>query len=279
MNPHAGFSSTRRSSLAASGRLLGVVAGVLLLGGCTVCRQTRRTMLEEPAQFSADKDRERTLATYRMWAESAWRRERGACSAFSASDEYSLGFRDGFVDYVYAGGTGEPPPVPPHKFWNVAWRTASGQAAAADWFAGYRHGAGVARDGGFRQQAVVLPSLGSITGHGLHPDLMPPDAIVGESMGTPPEDLGPPPPPEVEIGEPPSAPEGAAPSKRTLPAPQPAPTENDEADQTASRSAVAFQSMLRSAASRGGHSASPGASSRLKISPQMGALSLGVGTD
>jgi len=244
-----------------------------------VCRQTRRTMLDEPAQFSADKDRERTLATYRMWAESAWRRERGACSAFPASDEYSLGFRDGFVDYVYAGGNGEPPPVPPRKFWNVAWRTASGQAAAADWFAGYRHGAGVARDGGFRKQAVVLSSLGSINGHGLHPDLMPPEAIVGESMGPPPEDLGPPPAPEAE--EP-------APVEPTLPTPQSAPEEADRAGphreseppvRTASHSAVPFQSMLRSAAIRGGSpSTAPGASNHLKTARQTSAPSPGAET-
>src|SRR5262245_40493593 len=35
------------------------------------------------------------------------------------SIHYADGFRQGFVDYLNAGGTGEPPPVPPRKYWGV----------------------------------------------------------------------------------------------------------------------------------------------------------------
>jgi hypothetical protein len=228
-------------------RLATMAACLLLASGCSVCQQARRTMLDEPAQYSSKKDREQTLTTYRMWAEAVWRQEQVACSPSSASTEYGLGFRDGFVDYVYAGGTGEPPPVPPRMFWNVAWRTPEGHAAANEWFAGYRHGARVARDGGYRRQAVVPSTLLSHAAPGLPPaDVMymaPP--LIG------PEDLGPPPEPTgAELEAP--APQDIIPEP-TLPTPAesadelpaPAPAELD-------RRAAAFSSALRSAAHRGG---------------------------
>src|SRR5688500_7470219 len=70
-----------------------------------------------------------------------------------------MGFRDGFVDFVYLGGTGEPPPVPPRQFWNVMLRSPEGKVRANLWFDGYRHGAAVARDGGYRELGRVHSSL------------------------------------------------------------------------------------------------------------------------
>jgi hypothetical protein len=121
--------------------------------GCMVCRHARRTILEEPAEYSWKLDRARSLKVYRQWADEAWAAERGGIPDVAEDENYVLGFRDGFVDFVYAGGQGEPPPMPPRQFWNVAWRNPAGQAAAQQWFAGYRHGAQAARNGGYRQMA------------------------------------------------------------------------------------------------------------------------------
>jgi hypothetical protein len=73
--------------------------------------------------------------------------------------DYETGFIDGFVDYVFAGGNGEPPPVPPRRLWNVYFRSEEGHLRAADWFTGYRHGAGYARDGGYRELSTIRSSL------------------------------------------------------------------------------------------------------------------------
>lgn len=123
--------------------------------GCEVCRHARRTLLEEPAEYSYKRDRPRSLRLYREWADQEWSQFAGNCGDGQDPDEFGAGFRDGFVDYVFAGGTGEPPPVPPRKFWNAAWRNPAGHAASADWFNGYRVGASVARDGGYRRAAIV----------------------------------------------------------------------------------------------------------------------------
>lgn len=184
---------------------LGLVSALALtwmLAGCSVCQQARRTLLDEPAQFSWKKDRSRSLSLYRDWADAAWRAEVRACSSGLDTEEYSAGFRDGFVDFVYAGGSGEPPPVPPRKFWNVGWRSPGGHGAADQWFAGFRHGASAARDGGYRQRATLYSS------HRWYGDddwTMP---LVESPPLAPVEDLGPPP-----------APSGADPAQPMLPQP------------------------------------------------------------
>lgn len=74
------------------------------------------------------------------------------------TDPYGDGFREGFVDYVEAGGTGEPPYLPPFRYRLTKYRTAEGIRAVEDWYAGFRHGAAVARESGLRElNYVPLP--------------------------------------------------------------------------------------------------------------------------
>jgi hypothetical protein len=167
--------------------------------GCSVWQQARRTLIHEPLEFSWKYDRGRGLKAYRQWADEAWAIERGACPEVAGDDDYALGFRDGFVDYVYAGGDGQPPPVPPRKFWNVAWRNPPGNAAAAQWFAGYQHGADVAREGGYRENGIVPSAYrwGGVLAAGGG-ELQP--APLGEDIGPPQEPLPEPGAPEVLEG-------------------------------------------------------------------------------
>jgi len=104
-------------------------------------------------------DRKRSIETYRWWADRAWREQCSSDPEGCESRAYVAGFKEGFVDYVYGGGSGEPPPVPPRPFWNVEERNPRGHSAATDWFAGYRHGAQVAREEGYRKRALVPSSL------------------------------------------------------------------------------------------------------------------------
>jgi hypothetical protein len=119
-----------------------------------------RTTEYEPSLYCAAGDETYSLDLYSHWADDAWSQQAGSCAAGIASPDYSLGFHAGFVDYCYAGGTGEPPPMPPRKYWNVSWRFADNKVAVRDWFEGYRHGARVAREGGYRESAVVQASTG-----------------------------------------------------------------------------------------------------------------------
>jgi hypothetical protein len=246
--------------------LLWLLGMITLASGCTVCRQTRRTLCQEPSRFSELLDRKRSIHTYRCWAKQAWLEERKSSPDLPVSEAYELGFSDGFTNYVYAGGTGEPPPVPPREFWNVCERSPDGKAAAAEWLAGYRHGSRVARAGGYRERGVVLTSLipfDDQPGPGgmpmMAPDgsgLMAPPTFEGEVLGPAIEDSASVPTTEGADGPEsearPTMPVGDASSESSgeLPAP-PSP----KADQTTQASASAFKSVLLNAAGR--HQATP----------------------
>ncbi len=125
-----------------------------------MCHNVHQTLVVEPKLFNWKVDQVASRELYAKWAERAWQ-ESGIASAPCHSPNYSWGFREGFVEYVYAGGNGEPPAAPPRALWKAGWRTRSGKQAADAWFAGYRHGAMVAHEGGFRDQAVLRTSFDS----------------------------------------------------------------------------------------------------------------------
>ena len=148
-----------RSASSIAGLVLVSLLLCVTFSGCSVCLLAKRVLIKEPADFSWKADRAQSLEAYQCWANQAWYQQWSADPELQASSKYVAGFKDGFVDYVYAGGTGEPPPVPPRQFWNVSARNDRGHAAAADWFAGFRHGAQVARDEGYRDRVTIQSSL------------------------------------------------------------------------------------------------------------------------
>jgi hypothetical protein len=95
------------------------------------------------------------------WARQAWANVRGQNPQACYSKDYAAGFEDGFANYLYRGGNGEPPPLPPRHYRSVGYQTPQGYRAIEDWFAGYRHGAGVAKESGYRQW-VTGPMAGNV---------------------------------------------------------------------------------------------------------------------
>lgn len=75
------------------------------------------------------------------------------------SPHYEKGFKKGFADYLVWGGSGEPPPVPPKHYWGAD--TPEGRQAAQEWFAGFRHGAALAKKSGARE-TIVVPASSSL---------------------------------------------------------------------------------------------------------------------
>ena len=131
----------------------------LFFTGCSVYRRAAQTLCMEPKLFPTQKDSYRTKCRDHEWADSAWHAELAANPQAAGCKEFEQGFKEGFADYLYAGGTGEPPPVPPRRFWNLDYRNPDGQMAVENWFAGFRHGAGAAREGGYREQVTIKSSL------------------------------------------------------------------------------------------------------------------------
>ena len=112
-------------------------------------------MHEEPNCYDTNPEVKHDLKTYRLWAEEAWLY---SCNEMGQSDMYYRGFVDGFVDYVFAGGAGNPPVVPPCFFWRQSAKPLDSDLD--EWNNGFRHGAHVAMEGGYRDQ-VVVPVCGA----------------------------------------------------------------------------------------------------------------------
>jgi hypothetical protein len=93
----------------------------------------------------------------------AWREVTEHNPERTYSPAYHDGFCHGFADYVKRGGTGEPPAVPPCKYRYPVLRTPEQQQEIDDWFAGFRHGADVARQQGWREGVLVPISRPPLT--------------------------------------------------------------------------------------------------------------------
>lgn len=129
--------------------LLGLCA---LASGCSLVTSAARNVIVETRLCLDD------LAEHnrnRKWAQAAWNQV--CCeSGEVAGKDYEHGFKDGFLDYLEGGGNGEPPTLPPKRYWQSCYQTPQGRQAVQDWFSGFRHGAAVAREDGYRD-LVTLP--------------------------------------------------------------------------------------------------------------------------
>ncbi len=126
--------------------------------GCTVMYLAKRTIKYEPRDFDISLDEAAACKQYMIWAEQEWGAYLDSAPDVSVSPSFEQGFREGFVDVVFAGGDGDPPPIPPRRFWKTMYRNPQGDQTIHDWTEGFRAGAGVARDKGYRRRALV-PSI------------------------------------------------------------------------------------------------------------------------
>jgi hypothetical protein len=134
-----------------------VIAVGLLAPGCDLATNGTHNVLVEMHQRAEDSADHKQAAAL---AEQAWAQVQSHEPGHAYSEDYAAGFEAGFTDFVYAGGSGEPPAVPPRRYWKSRYESPEGRQAAEDWFAGFRHGAGVAREGGYRKWLTLPSSLG-----------------------------------------------------------------------------------------------------------------------
>jgi hypothetical protein len=76
--------------------------------------------------------------------------------------DFAHGFVEGYVDYLDAGGNGEPPLAAPFCYRLLKYKSPAGVQAAEAWFAGFRYGASVAQASGLRN-VILVPLSGPIT--------------------------------------------------------------------------------------------------------------------
>jgi hypothetical protein len=122
----------------------------------------------------------------RRWAQEAWTKQQQV-QPVEASADYADGFVDGFSEFLYAGGNGDPPVLPPKKYRHLRYQTPEGYQAIEDWFAGYRHGVAVAKEKGFRELVTGPSSLRTAATTGQVPNGMvlnqaPNFQLIGEGV-------------------------------------------------------------------------------------------------
>jgi hypothetical protein len=163
--------------------------------GLEITRYASRNLTEAPISVRDDcMERARN----RQLGEQAWAKY---CQEHPEphSVHYAHGFVDGVADYLYAGGTGEPPVVPPWCYRRAAYETPEGVRMVEDWFAGFRLGAHTAAASGLRSLVVVPVALPAPVG------TPPPPANFPSAPAAPVEQVLPPPRKATPVG--PEAPE------------------------------------------------------------------------
>lgn len=118
----------------------------------------------------------------RCLANKAWNKVKRTNPGHAYSKDYVRGFKDGFADYLYAGGCGCPSPLPAQHSCLAHYRRSRCHEAIDDWLAGFQFGVATAQARGYRKWAAV------------------PSAAVGPLISHPPpvpgpEGIYPPPPP------------------------------------------------------------------------------------
>jgi hypothetical protein len=153
------------------------VLGLCCVGaGCNLAHIAAHNVCQIPREWWQDHlEDKRNLAL----AREAWL-QASAASGGTADKVFMDGFVDGYTDYLKFGGTGEPPPLPPHKLRREQYCSPNGRADAVSWFAGFRHGANWARSSGLRMNTVYPLAVGH------HPCAGNPYAPVGTGPYPPP---------------------------------------------------------------------------------------------
>jgi hypothetical protein len=143
-----------------------LVCGLSLTGCSSVIHDThhvfflaRRTTKLEPRHFPYIKNEKQTRRRDAALARRAWTEVVAQSGGGGFSKHYERGFLTGFADYMFRGGDGQVPLVPPRDYWQLGYQSERGKQAVDDWYAGFRHGTEECRARGYREMVVVRSSL------------------------------------------------------------------------------------------------------------------------
>jgi hypothetical protein len=154
-------------------------------GGCKVIENGTHVLITEPHQFPNNLNRYKTIAANRELSRQHYADWAACCSPDAYfSVDYASGFEDGFVDYLTYGGDGQPPIMPPRRYWKLGYHSPDGYVAITEWFNGWEDGVTQAQASGYREFATVPSSV--LMGAGEYPM-----EFQGESIEPiPPTDVG-----------------------------------------------------------------------------------------
>jgi hypothetical protein len=88
--------------------------------------------------------------------ECAWIKCAGSVRCVICASDYGHGWKEGYF-CVSTGGSGQPPTLPPKKYWCAKYQNSDGQQAIADWYAGFQDGVIMAERRGAGQYHYLHP--------------------------------------------------------------------------------------------------------------------------
>jgi hypothetical protein len=200
-----------------------LLLGVISLSGCTVYDKIAHNLFIDPAHYDRYTDLFGEKIRHKCLADEAWN-EIVARDGDVYSRHYYRGFMEGFTDYLMEGGSGEPPPLPPRSYWRLYYQTPEGHQAIQDWFAGFRHGADVARASGVRDLVIVPVSAVPPKETQADPTIASMEERQAEMQNGKAPIAAPPPTPKPPEKAPSPTPEGPVPPKTVNGKPMPQPT-------------------------------------------------------
>jgi hypothetical protein len=203
---------------------VGLVGLCLWAPGCSLVESGFRTLVIEPLQYPEHLEKCLMCSRNHSLAELAWGTYLGQHQG-CYSDDFAWGFKRGFVDYLDAGGTGQPPPLPPRRYWKIKYQSPEGYRAIEEWYAGFREGAEAARATGYREHIIVpvaAPSYAAViqaiqTGAPVNGGVPQPVPPIPAGPSSPPIPAGP--TPLIEEEPTPSPPSAAMPAMPAKPSP------------------------------------------------------------
>ena len=125
-------------------KCLWCLAVMAVCSGCALGEPDFWFLLKEPFAYSSRLDRRHTYRKHRNRAIEVWQTQCAASAPEVFCNDYRIGFIDGYADYLNLGGCGEPPLVPPQRYWKYMHRSPQGHQAVIAYFDGFRHGARLA---------------------------------------------------------------------------------------------------------------------------------------
>ncbi|HEX5270924.1 MAG TPA: hypothetical protein VFW33_10570, partial [Gemmataceae bacterium] len=115
-----------------------LMAALILCAGGTGCdtffRDACRNLTETPIRGCDDARLK--MQTHRAGRQ-AWDRWCAAHAGQHFSGDFAEGFKAGFADYLYEGGDGQPPAVPPFPYTLRRYETPQGHVAIEEWYHGF----------------------------------------------------------------------------------------------------------------------------------------------
>ena len=129
-----------------------ILVGLSSLAGCSLQRTAAHNLGFERHLRHGDNSLEREI---RADARATLRQICGPHAHPSFTEEYELGFSDGYFDFLDRGGPVQPPTLPPTSLRRKQYLTAEGQAKVRDYFLGFQYGGQIAESTGRREFLTV----------------------------------------------------------------------------------------------------------------------------